>query len=301
MKFRDIKHFHEVIDLYHDDLASLEKTYGYTSYNTKIDQVIDALDLISNKSEFRTFMKENQNYMTTRLRDGEESYERIINPNTHTSIANKNGLYYIGDTAYRIIGEYILSSEIKMVNQLLSVNYDDLIKNQDKPNNVKKYINCQTIELNNTLKATTTYLGGDLSAWAQKGDDRKVFLFATAAAVDFQGGFDYYVRLEGRGEKKSWLLGWIRYNTTIHITGTDPAPIPPMAGTDIIFETPYWGRYSYAIGYSSYYGKSYMLGLFSALYYTDDNYGLPIYFTRAKVKAMTSGTDPIWAIIDEEE
>jgi len=93
MKFRDNEHFNEFLKLSYDELSTLGKTFGYISYDSRIDEVIDELDFVTTKAEFNLFKKQYQNYMTTKIRDNEESYERIIIPNMLTLIANENGLY----------------------------------------------------------------------------------------------------------------------------------------------------------------------------------------------------------------
>ena len=179
-----------------DDLKSLEKTFGYTSYDSRIDEVIDELDFVTTKAEFNLFKKKYQNYMTTKIRDNEESYERIIIPNMLTHIANENGLYYIGDTAYRVIGEYLISSEIKKINQLLMVGYDNILKNGGKQDfKTIKYINSHEQNIN-SFKSTTTYLGNNLIASAVNPDgDRKVILKALSDIITLAGGYNYFTNI----------------------------------------------------------------------------------------------------------
>ena len=301
MKFRDIDHLHEVLELFKDDFALLEKNYGYVSYNSKINQVMDDFELITSESELKAFMKENQNYITTRTLNGEEHYEPTVRSYVNGYIANQDGLFYIQDSVYRVVGEFMISAEYTKSKNLLKVNYQDITKPNRKANyKIKKYIKIQNKVNQTTLKSTSTYLGGYLNAMEEKNGNRRVYLDATAGIEDIAGGFYYYVNLEIEAKKKAWI-GWRKYNTTLYITGTDPVPTPPMAGTDIIVSTPYWGIKMFHIPYSTYSGKSKVIGLYSNIYYTNDPYGLPIYFTRAKVKAMTGGTDPLWAIIDAEE
>lgn len=296
MKFRDIKHLHEVIDLYHDDLASLEKTYGYLSYNSKINQVMDDFDFISSESGFKTFMEENQNYITTRIRSGEKHYEEIIQPNINTYFANQDGLFYVGDSAYRIIGEFILSSEIKKVNQLLSIKYNNLVKSENKPNSARKYIKSQIIEISHSLKATTSYLGGDLIDYTTRSDgNRRVYLYADAGTQDFLGGKNYYVNINVWGEKKSWLGGWRKYKSNdIWLDGMDPS-------YDVIVQTPYWGIKYFTVGNIHVYNfKTYIHQLYLQPYYVTGTTD-PIYFTKVDLRAMTGGSDPAFARIDETE
>lgn len=245
-------------------------------------------------------MKENQNYITTRILDGEKHYEPIVRSYANGYIANQNGLFYIQDSVYRVVGEYIISAEYTKSKSLLKVNYPDIIKPNGKVNyKIKKYIITQTKVNQSALKSTSTYLGGNLDAMVEKNGNRRVYLDAYAGAEDISGGFYYYVNLKIVAKKKAWI-GWRKYNTKLYITGTYQAS-PPMADTDIIVNTPYWGTQMIHIPYSTYSGKSKIIGLYSNIYYTNETYGLPIYFTRVKVKAMTGGTDPLWAIIDAEE
>ena len=285
MKFRDKEHFNEFLNLSFDELVSLEKTYGYISYDTKIDQVLDELDLVATKSEFKSFKKKYQNYMTTRIRENEESYECIVPPNSYSLIANENGLYYIGDTACRVVGEYLISSSVKNVSKLLKLEYDDLVNQSNSLDfKTKKYIKIH--DLNNSLKSTKSYLGGDLNASATNpANDRRVFLRAYAFTDQVAGGHRYIVNLYAWGQKKSWLVGWRDYKTSIYMYGADP-------GTDVDWYTTYWGNSSwYMFNYQASNTKTLIVQLFNQIVMMSGD-GDPIYFTKVKLKAHTGGTTP---------
>lgn len=306
MKFRDNEHFNEFLHLKKDDLKSLEKTFGYTSYDSRIDEVIDELALVTTKFEFNLFKKKYQNYMTTRIWGGEDSYERIIEPNYYTLIANKDGLYIIGNTIYRIIGEYMMFSSVKNVDELLKVQYSELQKNSDKSIfNAHKYISSNNIsttvfyENSNTLKSTKSYLGGHFdTGWVTNPDnDRRVYMSidANTSLLYNPSGHRYYVKLYARGQKRSWITGnWRDYNTDIDIYGTAP-------GYDVIVWTEYWGTRNYEIFNIHISNSKYLQTyLFDSNYYTS-GLGAPIYFTKVKLKAKTRGTGETYAYIDAQE
>jgi hypothetical protein len=309
--FKNLEQYLKTIKLLshynNDEIDGWVKSVGFESYNKKADEAIDNLDKVNSENELNIVMKKFQDFLTIRHRNGENFYECTVFPNPNTNVANKDGLYIIGKTAYRILGEYKLKINRENINKLLYVHYPD-IKSNKIPADIKliKYGRLFTFMpkekrksiINTDFTSDNNTSTNDVHSIykTNQTSNRKVGL-QVVAYWDSQQNYNYvsyYAYIDAAGYKKMWwkLGGWGQYKTEINIEGTN------VDEDDFIIRTP-WGTKSYDIPHmkSTEDCKSMMLHEFNDIWYSYP--GPEMYIISAHVKAWTRGTTSnVFALIN---
>ena len=286
-----------------NEIFAWAKSAGFESYNKKAEEAIDNLDKVNSESELNIVMKDFQDFLTMHKdKAGEYDIDLTVEPNIFTNVANKDGLFIIGNEANRILGNYILKTNVDEMDKLLSVHYKD-IKNNSIPREIKliKYINTTTFTFNQNkrplIEAGDGTGGGNTSQTYQstktatnQTSNRKVELFAYAIGTGNYSGnyatYDGYILAIAK--KRILGIFWVNYKTEIDIEGTNDY------GDDYIIETP-WGIKSYNIPHlvsptdmSNYYLPAPDYGFGSQIWQPYP--GPEMYLISVHLKAWTRGT-----------
>lgn len=296
---------------------------GFISYDSACDEALNALDNASNMNQLNNVMEKYQDFLAVSQSNGESYYEFIVNPNIFTSVANKNGLFIVGNYAYRMLGEYVLRVDREKINDLCAVHYSD-IKNNNIPSDIKvhTYTTPLSIENENTYKQAALNVlppdnggSGTIDSYTSPAHDTIVqnenhstmrivklhILMMTKALPDQTGGPSYATSYttypEAWGMKLNLFRKWVIYKTQVNIEGT-------ISGTDFSVETP-WGTYQYDIPLctSSSDTKDFQLlnyGFENNIW--NSNPGPEMYLISAHLKAWTRGTtDACYAEINYDQ
>ena len=239
---------------------------GFISYDSACDMALAALDNATTMDEANNVVEKYGDLLAVSQSKGESYYDFIVEPNIFTNVANKDGVYIVGNCAYRMLGEYILRVDREKINELLSVQYAD-VKNNNIPPDIKvqtyttslqsenENMNYKTASASTLLNSTNNLITTSTDTWVpychdttiqNQTTDRMVKLEVTAYwAPEVSGnnvtyGLSYYADITAWGLKRLWAWGWVRYNTQVNIEGTN------LSGNDFAIETP-WGIYQYDI------------------------------------------------------
>ena len=277
----------------HNSLLEFYHEKHFTPYMQKSNEAIEALDKAVSVDDYIKVLNEYEDYLITRERNGESYTERIVGNNVYTLLANWQGLYVIGKNAFRLLGDYILESDLKGINTLLKIHYSDILS-QSVPSSVKikKYSfsvqltgsSKQVIELDSTGNTWNNHkkqLYNEAST-----ANRKVTLLARCDDVPSLNSVAYSATINVTAYKRYWFFGyhWKEYNTHIDLMGT------LNNQDDFVISTP-WGVRSYKIyHYSTVNDYSRItLDIFGPEVW--DSYpGPEIFVLKAHLKAWTRGT-----------
>lgn len=285
---------------------------GFISYDSACDEALNALDNATTMDEANNVVKKYEDLLAVSHSNGETYYDFIVYPNIFTNVANKNGIYIVGNYAYRMLGEYILKVDREKINDLCSVHYSN-IKNNTVPYeiSVEQYCSKSNIIQNKqNIRSNIAPIGpggggggGTIDSYTPKTHDTivqnenhdpmrivKLEIFMpkpstifTELGAPYAEAYTAYV--EARGLKLSIFGAWRPYNTQINIEGTS-------SGNDFSIETP-WGVYQYDIPLctSSSDTKELQLLNYGIDYKIWNSYpGPEIYLLSAHLKAWTRGT-----------
>ncbi len=263
----------------------------------------DALSTLENVTSFQQLnkvMKEYKDFLSVKMYDGETHYGLLVFPNRYTNIANEKGLYIIGSTAYRIIGEFILYIKKEKISKLLNISYSD-IKNSRSFHDIKIIKYSSNVDLSigrnftpviNIDSATNTTNYKHFITEKNETSTRRVYLHIEAYWTPYPSTnhVDYYAYIEASAERTYWWSfgGWLPYKTEINIEGLN------ATNTDFEVLTP-WGIKSYDIPHMVSTEDCSTLRL-PAPYYGfgpkvwDAYPGPEIYILHAYLKAWTRGT-----------
>jgi len=288
-----------------NELFKWSVSVGYITYNKKSEEALDKLDNASTASEYTALMENFQDFITIRKRKGESYIERTVEPNVYTKVANQDGLYIIGKTAYRILGDYCLNIKVEEIDKLLAVHYSD-IKNNRVPYgiNVKRYT-YSVMSSNANEERTMKYVVDNIeilpvdSSWmnhkktlstSAQTSDRQVFLDVLCVDSPYGLAIVYQAYVKAYAYKRVWWFGyyWKPYKTEIHLTGTLENQ------DDFVVETP-WGTKSYNIPHFVTTEDAYTLCPPAPYYgFGPERWeaypGPEIYIKSAHLKAWTRGT-----------
>jgi len=271
--------------------------------------------------EANNVVKKYQDLLAVSHSNGESYYDFIVTPNIFTSVANKNGIYIVGNYAFRMLGEYLLMADREKINDLRTVHYFD-IKNHNIPPDIK----VQTYMKRWSSENENTYKQAALNAHPQDNDGSgtidncyttdtvvqnenhdpmrivKLEIFMpnpgtiyTALGAPYAEAYTAYV--QARGLKLSIFGAWRPYSTQINIEGTS-------SGNDFSIETP-WGVYQYDIPLCTSSSDTKVLQLlnYGIDYQIWNGYpGPEMYLISAHLKAWTRGTTENYsAVIDYDQ
>lgn len=92
-----------IVNMSDEDFCTWEKSIGFSSYRSHINNLINELYSIENEQEFNEFIFANSQF----LYKFNEDVLPKLSIRYYTGIVNKDGVYYIGNTKYVVDSEYI--------------------------------------------------------------------------------------------------------------------------------------------------------------------------------------------------
>jgi hypothetical protein len=227
---------------------------GFEPLNQKLDEIESILDKVNSVGELNIVLKHYTDYLTIHKQNSDYDIDFTVQPNIFTTVANKNGLYIIGNKANRILGNYILTVDVGLLSKLLSVHYKDIMNN-NVPAGIKlrNYMSTNVFTLNDNGRPYMEGDGGGSSGGGgttthsvlsntNQTTNRRVKLLAHAYGIGNYSDNDasYSAYIEAIAKKRILGVFWVKYKTEIDIEGTNDN------GYDFIVETP-WGVKSYEI------------------------------------------------------
>jgi len=282
-----------------DRWASLN---NFESYNKRFKIAMTDLENANSLMTLKALMKKYSDILTVRVKKDGIHYGPVIYPNPYTNVANKDGLYVIGEKAYRILGEYKLSTNRNEIDKLLTIHYSDIKNNRISPDvEIRKYaylFSTASNFKNKTIIIDTSSGNNSSNSYVHHLDarnqtsNRRVNLHVVAYWNPYPSvnAVSYYAYIQASAEKKKWWAfnSWLPYKTEIDIEGTK------LNGDDFIVITP-WGIESYDIPHMVSAEDCSSLRLPSPYYgfgpKTWDAYpGPEMYIMQVHLKAWTRGT-----------
>ena len=184
------------------DLAGFEKSHGFTSMSSVIDQ---AIDILSEQEDEMSYNAALESYSDILQSDDDGWITPRISARGYTNIINPEGVYYINGTKYQITPEKLVIESANNTTRAKEVAEFDYISPVDE--------NFQTRVKEDYEYTNDKYQSGDRRAYARAHIIRYIVNVGSSRydiSIDFQ--------MHMTGQKKS-LFGWNTYATVHTVEG----------------------------------------------------------------------------------
>jgi len=187
----------QVNNMNEQDFETWEKAIGFTSYKTIKKKAIEEFTIATTEKEVIELVNKYSNiFERVKNINGEDELQSNIE-NNEKYISNENCIYTINNLSYKILKDYIITTDISNTKQLIEINSKN-IKNLDE--NYKIETKNSLNSLKGTLsKENTSELNG-----------KKIVLKVNVTIVGQYAWTTYISTLKVDAYKK--ILLWIPYN-----------------------------------------------------------------------------------------
>jgi hypothetical protein len=269
------------------ELDNWEDKIGFTSTRRKLINIFNQIDQCQNDAEVSKILAENKDY----VKREEDRILPIMESSLYASITNTDGLFYVGGTAHKVVGNKIyIAKDLQAINNTLL--------NNGKNNEVT------IVDYFIQSKLKSGNCGSRQSGWKETSDRKCDMELKTLRITcnDCCGNFfyNYCVELHIYNYKKNIWGNWKGYQSTcfykdIAFTVSVPVVTGFNGKSSIYYFTPktYTINYGESSSQWQHYAKSWEIGD------KVQNSEIPHpTFIRVRGKAKNAGMNDVWAEVN---
>lgn len=204
-----------------EELKNYEISKGFTSIGRIEDEFYNKInpESFKNIEEFNTFVANNSDYVKfVKDEDGELELVTINENNTNRYFMNRNGMYQVENTVYKILNDEVtISSQVENADKLVQLdlnNYKTNISSEFKVH-TSKFATIDSEKGKNNLKSASPGCGKEAGKTQTNGKNRTQVLAYYSYESAGNGDYRYWLEANLRIKNQKKSLGiWINASRT---------------------------------------------------------------------------------------